>query len=147
MEYFFAQFYAFIIPVVVIFVAQAMKFARLSIKYGVNWANLFEPGHFPSAHSAFVTSLVLTVAHSEGLGTAVFAIALCFAFITIYDAMRVRMQIGAQGRFINRLVKHIPTANGDQFPRLKEHVGHSATEVMGGIATGVIITSLFLFFL
>lgn len=147
MEYFFTQFYAFIIPVIVIFVAQAMKFVRLSVKYGINWANLFEPGHFPSAHSAFVTSLVLTVAHSEGSDTAVFAIALCFAFITIYDAMRVRMQIGAQGRFINRLVKHIPTANEEQFPRLKEHVGHSVTEVIGGIATGVIITSLFLYML
>ncbi len=141
------HYYAFVIPLVVILVAQGLKFLRLSLKYGLNWANLFEPGHFPSAHSAFVTSLVLTVAHSEGADTAVFAIALCFAFITIYDAMRVRMQIGAQGRFINRLVKHIPTANGENFPRLKEHVGHSVTEVIGGIATGMIITSLFLYFL
>lgn len=134
------HYYAFCIPLIVMFCAQTLKFLRLAIKYGTRWENLFEPGHFPSAHSAFVTSLVITVGYREGVHTAAFAVALCFAFITIYDAMRVRMHIGTQGRLINRLVKHLPDISDKDFPRLKEHVGHSVTEVIGGVAIGIVLT-------
>ncbi|PID52041.1 MAG: hypothetical protein CR972_04005 [Candidatus Moraniibacteriota bacterium] len=134
------QYKLFLIPIIVIFCAQMMKFARLSYKYEFKWDNIFDPGHFPSAHSAFVTSLVVVIGYYENITSGVFAVAACFAFITIYDAMRVRMQIGIQGKTLNRLVKEIDDIDSKTFPRLKEHVGHFANEVAGGIGVGIILS-------
>jgi acid phosphatase family membrane protein YuiD len=134
------QYKLFIIPIIVIMCAQCIKFARLSLKYGVQWDNLFDPGHFPSAHSAFVTSLVVVIGYYENVTSGIFAVAACFAFITIYDAMRVRMHIGIQGQTLNRLVNEITTIDHKTFPRLKEHVGHYANEVAGGIGLGLVLS-------
>ena len=139
------QFQLFLIPIIVIFFAQLIKFVRLSIRHGIKWDNIFDPGHFPSAHSAFVTSLVVIIGYHENVSSGVFAVASCFAFITIYDAMRVRMQIGMQGRTLNRLVKEIQGIDRKDFPRLKEHVGHYANEVAGGIAVGFLVTIFFIY--
>lgn len=136
------QFHLFMIPIIVIMFAQLMKFVRLSLKYGIKWDNLFDPGHFPSAHSAFVTSLVVVIGYYESVTSGVFAVASCFAFITIYDAMRVRMQIGMQGRTINKLVDELKGVDQKDFPRLKERVGHYANEVAGGILVGFVITAV-----
>jgi len=142
---FILQYKLFLIPFIVIVCAQLMKFSRLSLKHGFQWADLFDPGHFPSAHSAFVTSLLITIGYYEGMISGVFAIAACFAFITIYDAMRVRMQIGIQGKMLNQLVEAIPNIKKENFPRLKEHVGHYANEVVGGILVGILLTTLLIF--
>jgi acid phosphatase family membrane protein YuiD len=132
----------FIIPIVVIIITQLIKFARLSFKYGLDWNNIFEPGHSPSAHSAFVISLLVCIGaySNDNIKSSEFAIAMCFAFITIYDAMRVRMHIGLQGKTLNNLVKelHVDRKN---FPKLNERVGHYASEVAGGIFTGVALSS------
>lgn len=140
----FLQYKLFMIPIIVLMCAQLIKFIRLSYKYGFKWDNIFDPGHFPSAHSAFVTSLVVVIGYYENVTSGVFAIAACFAVITIYDAMRVRMQIGIQGQTLNRLVNEITTIDRDSFPRLKEHVGHYANEVAGGIGLGMIASALFI---
>ncbi len=131
----------FIIPVIIILATQLIKFTRLAIKYGFNWNNIFEPGHFPSAHSAFVTSLVICVGVYSGDNShsSEFAIAMCFAFITIYDAMRIRMQIGIQGKTLNNLIKELGV-DKKKFPHLKEHVGHYTNEVAGGIIIGAILS-------
>lgn len=131
----------FIIPLISILVAQFTKFVLLTIKNGLNWNNIFEPGNFPSAHSAFVTSLVICVGtySSNNAKSTEFAIAMCFAFITIYDAMRVRMQIGIQGKFLNDLVKELGVGK-KKFPHLNEHVGHYTNEVVGGIVIGALLS-------
>lgn len=136
------QYQMFAIPIIILACAQMMKFIRLSIKNGIKWDNLFDPGHFPSAHSAFVTSLVVVIGYYENVTSGVFAVASCFAFITIYDAMRIRMQIGMQGRTLNRLVNELPLENQKSFPHLKEHVGHYANEVAGGIFLGFVLTTI-----
>ncbi len=136
------QYKLFLIPIIIIVLAQLMKFSRLSLKHGFQLDDLFDPGHFPSAHSAFVTSLVVVIAYFEGVTSGVFAVAACFAFITIYDAMRVRMHIGLQGKTLNKLVHEIDGLDEEQFPKLKEHVGHYANEVAGGILLGLVMSIL-----
>jgi len=140
------QYKLFLIPIIVIVVAQFIKFCRLSLKHGFNWDNLLNPGHFPSAHSAFVTSLVVVIGYYESVTSGVFAVAACFAFLTIYDAMRVRMHIGLQGETLNKLVAEIDSIDAKKFPRLKEHVGHYANEVAGGIGVGLLISILLIWF-
>jgi acid phosphatase family membrane protein YuiD len=136
------QYKLFLIPIIVIVCAQLMKFSRLSLKHGFELDDLFDPGHFPSAHSAFVTSLVITIGYFEHVTSGVFAVAACFAFITIYDAMRVRMHIGLQGETLNKLVEEIDELDSKKFPKLKEHVGHYANEVAGGIFLGITLSIL-----
>lgn len=142
---FILQYKLFLIPMIVIVCAQLMKFSRLSFKHGFQWDDLFDPGHFPSAHSAFVISLIITIGYYEGMISGVFAVAACFAFLTIYDAMRVRMHIGIQGKTLNKLVEAIPSIDKTEFPRLKEHVGHYVNEIIGGVLVGIIFTMFLIF--
>ena len=125
-----------LIPIATLVAAQAIKFLRFSLRHGVDWNYLFTPGHMPSAHSAFVTALATTIGVYDGIHTGAFAVAVGFAIIVIYDALRVRMQIGEQGRFLNELVRELDDIDRSKFPRLKEHVGHYGSEVVAGILFG-----------
>jgi len=140
------QYKLFLIPIIIIICAQLIKFVRLTLRHGFQLDNLFNPGHFPSAHSAFVTSLVVVIGYYESVTSGVFAVAACFAFITIYDAMRIRMQIGLQGKTLNKLVDEIDEIDSRKFPRLKEHVGHFANEVAGGIGLGLLFSLILIWF-
>ena len=134
------EYKLFIIPMIVIVCAQGIKFIRYTIRHEFNPDYIFAPGHFPSAHSAFVSSLVVMVGYYEGVTGGTFAIAAAFAFITIYDAMRVRMNIGLNGKALNMLVSKLDDIDKKEFPKLKERVGHYASEVAGGVGVGVILT-------
>ncbi len=128
----------FAVPIIVLAAAQAIKFGRFTLRHGLNWDYAFAPGHFPSAHSAFVTSLVVMIGFYDGVENPAFAVATAFAVLTIYDAMRVRINIGLQGKAINKLVAQLDDIkHKEDFPKLKERVGHYANEVAGGIAVGL----------
>lgn len=131
----------FLIPILVLAIAQMIKFLRFTLRHGINWDYAFAPGHFPSAHSAFVTSLVVMIGYYTGVESPAFAVATAFAVLTIYDAMRVRINIGLTGKAINKLVATLDDIeHKEDFPKLKERVGHYANEVAGGIAVGTIVT-------
>lgn len=130
----------FIIPFIVIVIAQMIKFMRYTVRHGLNWDYLFAPGHFPSAHSAFVAALIVCVGFYDGVDSSTFAVAACFAFLTVYDAMRVRLHIGMQGKTLNMLVAELDQLDEAKFPPLKERVGHFANEVAGGIALGILLS-------
>ncbi len=141
----FLPYKLFLVPMVVMAVAQGIKFLRYTLRHGFNPDYIFAPGHFPSAHSAFVTSLVVMIGYYDGVEGAPFAVAAGFAFITIYDAMRVRMNIGLNGRALNKLVARIDTIDKKNFPKLKERVGHHASEVAGGVFIGSILTLIIIY--
>ncbi len=126
----------FIIPLIVIICAQSVKFIRFSLRHGIDWNYLFAPGHMPSAHSAFVAALATTIGYYDGVSTGAFAVAVGFATIVIYDAMRIRMQIGEQGKFLNELVRELDKIDRSKFPHLKERVGHYGREVLAGVIFG-----------
>ncbi|HHH12291.1 MAG TPA: divergent PAP2 family protein [Candidatus Moranbacteria bacterium] len=132
----------FLIPLAVIVSAQSVKFLIFTAKHGLNWNYLLSPGHMPSAHSAFVASLVTTVGYYDGTKSPAFAVAVAFATIVIYDAMRIRMHIGDQGKFLNQLVRELPDIDKSKFPRLKERVGHYSREVIAGVIFGIASSAL-----
>ncbi len=134
--------FSFIIPLIVLIAAQAVKFLRFSLRHGINWDYLFTPGHMPSAHSALVAALVTTVGHYDGVNSGTFAVAVGFATIVIYDAMRIRMQIGEQGKFLNELVRELDDIDPAKFPRLKERVGHYGREVLAGVLFGAALSAI-----
>lgn len=131
------------IPILVGIITQLTKFILFSIKHGIKWNYLFTHGHMPSMHSALVTSLTIVVGYLGGINSGIFAFSLVFALIILDDALRIRMYLGDQGRYLNMLVQ---TLNLDvkQYPRLKERVGHRWQEVSVGIIYGAILTILFI---
>lgn len=104
---------------------------------------LFGAGGMPSGHSATVTALVISISRSCGVSSVEFAIAIVLASIVIYDAMGVRRAAGEQAKVINQIVK---VNNEDDIEEndidaeeLKERLGHTPLEVLGGVMLGILI--------
>lgn len=132
-----------LIPVFVGLIAQITKFILFAFKNGFKWNYFLTHGHMPSTHSAFAISLILTVAYLDGVYSAPFVIALALAVLIIDDALRLRMYLGDQGRYLNMLVQSL-NLDPKKYPRLKEHVGHRNSEVIIGLIYGALLTILFL---
>ena len=120
-----------LIPLAVGIFVQILKFVLYTAKHGLKWEYIFTHGHMPSAHTAFVISAVTSVGYYAGTTSGAFAIAVLFAVIIIDDALRLRMYLGDQGRYLNMLISELPV-DKRKFPRLKERVGHRLSEVIIG---------------
>lgn len=140
-----SDYYIFLIPIVSWFIVQGTKIILYSIKHG--W-NIIENtrhlghGHMPSAHTGFVVSLATSVGYYSGLDSGAFAVALIFAIITIDDSVRLRMQMGHQGEYINMLISELKLQK--DFPKLKERLGHRYSEVLVGGIYGFLLALLFI---
>ena len=141
MEQQLPTYFLFLIPIAVFVLAQLIKFTRLSLKYGMGLEYLFNPGHMPSAHTAAVTALVITIAYFDSISSSAFIVAAIFSFIVINDALRIRMQVSNQAKQLNVIAEKLDL-NRSEFPRLSEHVGHYGKEVASGIFTGIILTTI-----
>jgi uncharacterized protein len=138
---YFSQYAIFILPIAVGVITQIIKFILYSSKHGWDIKYAMTHGHMPSAHTAFITSLVTSVAiyDDDGIKSGAFAVAVILAVIVIDDAVRLRMYLGDQGRYLNMLIRQLNISE-DQFPRLKERVGHRVSEVIIGGIFGVLAT-------
>jgi acid phosphatase family membrane protein YuiD len=136
----------FILPIAVGLAAQMVKFLLYTIKHGWQPEYIFTHGHMPSAHTAFATSLLVSIGYFEGLTSGAFAVTVGLAFLIIDDALRIRMHLGDQGRYLNMMIEQLHLSK-EQFPRLKERVGHRTTEVIAGGIFGAAVTTLLIWFL
>ncbi len=103
----------------------------------LNLYYLTTTGGIPSAHSAFVTALTVSVGIRSGFLTDLFAVSAVFSIIVIYDAMRVRNAVEAHAKLLNRLVKnHFP----EEKPELREMIGHSVLEIILGVVIGAALS-------
>ena len=101
-------------------------------------------GGMPSSHSATVCSLVVAAARLYGPDSAIFALAFIMAIIVMYDAMGVRRATGEQAKILNRMLTDWMEAESANSPflgdkKLKEMVGHTPFEVLGGAIVGVAV--------
>lgn len=90
-------------------------------------------GGMPSAHTAFVTALTVSVGLWNGFASEIFAVSCTFAAIVLYDAFRLRGAVGEHARIINALLLKHPDV---QAGSLSEKVGHSLGELIAGMAVG-----------
>lgn len=133
----------FLIPIIVAIIVQAIKFVLYSLKHGWDIRYMFTHGHMPSAHTAFATSLIVSIGFYEGIHTGTFAVAIALAFLILDDATRLRMHLGDQGRYLNMLIEQLNISE-QQYPRLKERVGHRVSEVIVGAVLGFLLTIFFI---
>lgn len=105
-------------------------------------------GGMPSSHTALVIAMAIATAKQCGTASTEFALAAAFAAVVMYDAMGVRRAAGEQAKVLNQLVDEwLDTMKFDQekiphFKELKEMLGHTPLEVIGGIIVGVTISLL-----
>ena len=125
-------------------VAQALKvLITLWLNRQWDWRRWFGMGGMPSSHSAFVFSLMVSVGIRDGLSSTLFALSFALAAIVIYDAMGVRAETGTQGAVLNKILRQV-LVEGKPITEdtLKELVGHTPLEVLGGIAVGLLVAVL-----
>ena len=134
-----------IIPIIVGCATQFIKFLLLAKKNRrIEFKYLLGPGHMPSAHTAFVVSLATTVGYFDGIFSTTFTISIVMSYIVIYDAANIRTNIGYNGKIVNQLIKEIPEIKKENYPKLKEIVGHKLSEIIAGAILGIILTGIIL---
>ena len=126
-------------------VAQVIKFILYSfIEKRVDWRRAWGSGGMPSSHSACTLALAVSTGLENGFDSTLFAIAFLVMAIVIYDAMGVRYETGKQGQIINKILAEL-FVEGKPLTdeKLKELVGHTPFEVIGGMLTGALVLLLF----
>lgn len=128
------------------FLAQSMKILLYyRVEHVWDWNRFVGSGGMPSSHTAMVVALAITVGATSGFDTAVFAVCLVFAFIVMYDATGVRRETGTQATVINQILKDV-LINGKRISdeQLKELVGHTPFEVLGGFVVGLCTSLIYI---
>jgi acid phosphatase family membrane protein YuiD len=127
-----------IAPVVAWTIAQTAKVIIYSVReHRLNLRVLAVTGGMPSSHSAIVMGMTTAVGKYAGVNSAVFAIALIFSFVVMYDAAGLRRAAGRQAAILNRLVEDLVNMRGVQEAKLRELLGHTPVEVLVGAVLGV----------
>lgn len=96
-------------------------------------------GGMPSSHTAFVSALSTSVGLKEGFNSTLFALSCVFSLITMYDAAGVRRAAGKQAEVLNILLERFETSGIRVDKKLKELLGHSPIEVLGGLFFGITV--------
>jgi len=96
-------------------------------------------GGMPSAHATGASCLATAIGLDYGFSSVHFALAVSFAIVVMFDAQGVRRATGRQARILNRITQDIYWQGRINEGRLRELIGHTPVEVIGGFLLGVII--------
>lgn len=110
-------------------IAGSMKFAINSIKAKSAAFKQIGYGGFPSNHTTIVTSIAWLIAIKEGVESPTLGVAIALSFVVILDATSLRIKVGTHAKRLNKMAP-------DEQP-LRESVGHTPVEILGGILTGL----------
>ena len=72
-----------------------------------------------------------------GFDSPLFATAVSFTVITLFDAQGVRRWSGRQAQVLNRMLEDIYFKRRIQEQRVKELLGHTPIEVLAGMGIGI----------
>jgi len=103
----------------------------------------FDNGGMPSSHTALVTTLTLGVWHLFGVDSSIFSVTLIFSLYFVFEAAGLRQEVGNQAKVLNDLVDELRATRHVDRSRLKELVGHTWGEVLGGFVLGIMVAYLF----
>lgn len=124
------------------FLAQILK---VIINFASTGTKSFErfvgSGGMPSSHTALVCSATVAAARLEGTGSPIFAICFIVTCVVMYDALNVRRQAGEHAKALNKLLRNEESVGEDE--ELKELLGHTPLEVLGGALLGICVSMLY----
>jgi len=110
-------------------------------KFDFRW--LVGTGGMPSAHASGASALAITSGFDYGFNSAIFALAVVFAIVTMFDAQGVRRSAGSQAKILNKVMDDIYWKGKIQESRLKELIGHTPVEVIMGSIIGILMAVIF----
>lgn len=105
-------------------------------KFNFKW--FVGTGGMPSSHCAGAAALATSIGMRFGYDSAIFAIALIFAIITVFDAQGVRRSTGKQAEILNKMFEDMYFKKPIKEDRLKEFIGHTPIQVFAGVTLGVL---------
>ena len=106
-----------------------------------NWALMITTGGMPSSHSSLVTATVFAIGLYNGFDHPLFALGVAITMIVTYDAAGVRRQAGIHAQRINVLFEELLRGHPVSEKDLREVLGHTPLEVVGGILLGLIVAT------
>ncbi|MBX6353355.1 MAG: divergent PAP2 family protein [Thermoflavifilum sp.] len=112
-----------------------------------DWHKVVDAGGMPSSHAAGVAALTAALAYVTGPTSPVFATAVVFSAIVMYDAGGIRRHAGEHAVLLNRIAEEMEragisvetSATDEEGERLKEILGHEPQEVVVGAIIGIVI--------
>lgn len=88
-----------------------------------------------------MTATTLAIGLYYGLENPLFALGVAITMIVIYDAAGVRMQAGIHAQRINVLFNELLHGHLVDEKELREVIGHTPLEVVGGILLGLVLAT------
>ncbi|MDD2648115.1 MAG: divergent PAP2 family protein [Eubacteriales bacterium] len=123
------------------FGAQALKVVIYSlIERRLSLKHFFGSGGMPSSHTSMCVAVCFGIGSTVGFDSALFAVCVAFTSIVMYDAAGVRRETGKQAVMLNQIMREF-VFEGKPLSQeqLKEIVGHTPLEVLGGFVCGIVI--------
>jgi acid phosphatase family membrane protein YuiD len=105
----------------------SLRERRLRLDYFIS------TGGMPSAHTAFVTALTVSLGLNHGFASEFFTVAFVFSVIIIYDLVRVRGAVHAHSLILAMLLEQVQLRRDVSLPHL---VSHSLPEIGAGLVAG-----------
>ena len=97
-------------------------------------------GGMPSSHSSMVVACTVAIGKLYGTADPVFALAVVFSAVVMYDACNVRRSAGDTAKLVNQLLAHVERLTAEDFAEdLKEVMGHTPLQVLMGALLGVAV--------
>lgn len=123
------------------FIAQFIKLVLVLItERKLDFTRLTGSGGMPSSHSSFTVSLAAATGFEAGFDSVVFALALAFSLVVMYDASGIRRSAGQQAVILNQIVERLGKEGFSQTSKkLKELLGHTPLEVFAGAILGIVV--------
>ncbi|GJP44406.1 hypothetical protein CLOM_g3785 [Closterium sp. NIES-68] len=100
-------------------------------------------GGMPSSHTALCVAVTTSVALLHGVGGPLFPVCLAFSLIIMYDATNVRYHAGVQAEVLNVVVEEMLEGHPISEKKLKELLGHTPLQVVGGFILGVVTAIIY----
>lgn len=126
------------------FIAQILKPPVEYLRKGRwNWGYLLSAGGMPSSHSALMVGAALGIGLHDGFNSPVFTIAIAITMIVVYDAAGVRREAGRHAEKINILINELLSGHPISDKELREVIGHTPLEVLGGVILGIVVSFLY----
>jgi acid phosphatase family membrane protein YuiD len=122
------------------FIAQALKIPTEYLRSRRwLWTMFFASGGMPSSHTALMVAGTLAIGLYHGFDNPLFGLAVGVTMIIAHDASGVRRQAGIHAERINLLFEELLKGHMWDENELKEVIGHTPLEVVGGIILGLLV--------
>lgn len=127
------------------FIAQFLKvILTLLIEKKLDIGRFWGSGGMPSSHTSSVVGVSTAIGIVNGFDSAMYALSLVFAFVVMYDASGVRRAVGKQAAILNNMIHDLSEHKHIEQEQLKELIGHTPFEVIGGAVLGIIVANIYM---